>query len=295
MNITVVVSIFKIYPLNYRFFVYNSMGSIDESALQNLNLVVNLTKHIHVKSSSHHDDVDSDEYSNYFPSFMWVVRDFTLQLLSEDDEEMSPNQYLEKALEEQKGFSDKIEEKNRIRRLLKSFFKERQCFTMIRPVTDEESLQNLEKMEEDKFRADFLDQVTQLRRKVTHCIKPKVLNGKLLSPEMFVTLAINYVESINHGAVPNIENAWTYICQNESKKSMEKALCHFDEFYNESIIHRGPFEERVLRDMYREIKDECKEIFVKSSVGGIIEEHFRELKGLLDTKFTKILDENERE
>ena len=31
-------------------FVYNSMGNIDEQALESLSLVVNLTKHIHVKS-----------------------------------------------------------------------------------------------------------------------------------------------------------------------------------------------------------------------------------------------------
>jgi len=102
------------------------MGSIDESALQNLNLVVNLTKHIHIKSNKNHDDVDSEEYSEYFPSFMWIVRDFTLQLVDSEDENINSNQYLEKALEEQKGFSDQIEDKNRIRRLLKSYFKERQ-------------------------------------------------------------------------------------------------------------------------------------------------------------------------
>lgn len=113
-------------PAIFRFFLYNSMGSIDESALQNLNLVINLTKHIHIKSNVNQEEIDSDEYSEYFPSFMWVVRDFTLQLLNEELEEINSNQYLEKALEEQSGFSDKIEEKNRIRRLLKSFFKERQ-------------------------------------------------------------------------------------------------------------------------------------------------------------------------
>jgi len=102
------------------------MGSIDESALQNLNLVVNLTKHIHIKSNKNQDDVDSEEYSEYFPSFMWIVRDFTLQLVDSEDENINSNQYLEKALEEQKGFSDQIEDKNRIRRLLKSYFKERQ-------------------------------------------------------------------------------------------------------------------------------------------------------------------------
>ena len=39
---------------------------------------------------------------------------------------------------------------------------------MIRPVTNEESLQNLEKMDERDFRPEFLNQVTQLRKKVTH-------------------------------------------------------------------------------------------------------------------------------
>ena len=60
--------------------MYNSVGSIDESALQNLSLVVNLTKHIQIKTRGG-EDVDTEEYANYFPSFMWVVRDFTLQLV----------------------------------------------------------------------------------------------------------------------------------------------------------------------------------------------------------------------
>jgi len=42
-------------------------------------LVINLTKHIQIKSSGlNQDDVDPEEYAKYFPSFMWVVRDFTL-------------------------------------------------------------------------------------------------------------------------------------------------------------------------------------------------------------------------
>jgi hypothetical protein len=31
-------------------FIYNSIGSIDENAIQNLSLIVNLTKNIHIKS-----------------------------------------------------------------------------------------------------------------------------------------------------------------------------------------------------------------------------------------------------
>lgn len=54
------------------------MGSIDESALSNLSLVINLTKHIHIKSKGGNEDIDTEEYGTYFPSFMWVVRDFAL-------------------------------------------------------------------------------------------------------------------------------------------------------------------------------------------------------------------------
>jgi len=90
---------------------------------------------------------------------MWVVRDFTLQLVDQEGESISSKEYLEKALDNQKGFSDNVEQKNRIRRLLKQFFKERDCCTMIRPLTNEDNLQNLANMELDELRADFVEQV----------------------------------------------------------------------------------------------------------------------------------------
>jgi len=40
--------------------------------------VINLTKHIQIKAAGIQDDIDPEEYAKYFPSFMWVVRDFTL-------------------------------------------------------------------------------------------------------------------------------------------------------------------------------------------------------------------------
>jgi hypothetical protein len=40
----------------------------------------------------------------------------------------------------QKGSSDQIEQKNRIRRLIKQVFTDRDCFTMVRPVEQEKQL-----------------------------------------------------------------------------------------------------------------------------------------------------------
>jgi len=153
------VWIFSLAILLSSFFVYNSVGSIDENALQNLSLVINLTKHIHIKSGAASEDVDPEEYSDYFPSFMWVVRDFSLQLVDPDGEPITSKEYLEKALNIQKGFSEAVEHKNWVRWLLKSFFKERDCCTMIRPLTDEDGLQALEKMDLNELRPEFVEQV----------------------------------------------------------------------------------------------------------------------------------------
>lgn len=62
------------------YFIYNSMGTIDENALQNLSLIVNLSKQLQIKNSKA-EEADPDEVAKYFPSFLWVVRDFSLRLL----------------------------------------------------------------------------------------------------------------------------------------------------------------------------------------------------------------------
>ena len=86
---------------------------------------------------------------------------------------------------------------------------------MVRPLTKEDDLQTLEQRDLNDLRAEFVEQVLQLRRKVLNRIKPKKLNGKSLDGGMLAWLMENYVTSINQGAVPNIENAWSYLCKNE--------------------------------------------------------------------------------
>lgn len=124
--------------------------------MQNLSLIVNLSKSIQVRNSrvssaglsdpgsgGEELEDDPDELAKFFPSFIWVVRDFTLRLLDSDGNKINSKEYLEQSLRELKGNSDAIESKNRIRRMIVSFFRDRDCFTMVRPTEDERSLQKL--------------------------------------------------------------------------------------------------------------------------------------------------------
>jgi len=65
------------------------MNAIDENALEALSLVVNLSKHIHVTSKPSNMEEDQALFSRYFPYFMWVIRDFALQLVDDDENEIN--------------------------------------------------------------------------------------------------------------------------------------------------------------------------------------------------------------
>ena len=278
------------------YFIYNSMGSIDENALQSLSLVVNLTKHIQIKASGMSQDVDPEEYSRYFPSFMWVVRDFALQLVDQDGESITPKEYLDKALQEQKGFSESVEQKNRIRKLLKCFFKDRDCCCVVRPLTNEEDLQNLENKDFNSLRSEFKTQINQLRSKVMKRVKSKtIMDGRKLNGEMFVGLVYNYVDAINKGAVPNIESAWNYISKNECQKAMEGAYENFNEDLGESFDINSPMYEDELFDLYKQAKESAIKSFDQNSVGDVSVEFKEDLKNKFKDRFIQLKAENQKE
>jgi hypothetical protein len=149
--------IFALALLLSSYFVYNSVGTIDGNAVSKLSLVVNLTKHIHVRSQSTRED-SGTEYNQFFPHFLWVVRDFTVKL-ERDGRKISSREYLEDALKPEEGMSETAEQKNAVRMLLRNFFPERDCVTMVRPVSDEAKLMNLPAVPNEQLRPEFRAQV----------------------------------------------------------------------------------------------------------------------------------------
>ncbi len=104
------MKIFLLALLLSSFFIYNSVGNIDEIAIQNLSLIINLGKHLQKSNDKEYDDLVS-----VFPNFLWVVRDFALKLVDIYGNPMTSKEYLENALKSQKGMSETVENKNRIR------------------------------------------------------------------------------------------------------------------------------------------------------------------------------------
>ena len=91
---------------------------------------------------------------------------------------------------------------------------------MIRPVVEEEQLQNLDNMELGDFRPEFIEQMMSLRHKILHKMQVKRIHGRPMDGSTWVELIKSYVSTINDGGVPNIENSWTMICREKSKHRM---------------------------------------------------------------------------
>ncbi len=121
------VQIFSLAVLLSSLFVLNTQGTINESALEQLELVVQCTKTIRVKEGSGGDgklpsspaqqksksgvsaaaaaasasgggSTEDSELAEHFPHFLWVLRDFALTLQDANGQPISSRQYLEDAL-----------------------------------------------------------------------------------------------------------------------------------------------------------------------------------------------------
>ncbi len=216
--------IFALALLIGSYFIYNSRGVIDGNAIENLSLVVNLTKHIHVGQALAGDEDSGADFGSHFPAFMWVVRDFTLQLKSATGRPIPPKTYLEKALKPENESDEDSVKKNQVRAMLSAFFPDRDCVPLVRPVSDEAALKTLSSCAWDGLRDEFRSGVTTLRKKLYGKVRPKEMYGKLVTGPMLVNLARSYVDAINAGGVPTISSAWDRVVEAQCSDAADAAF-----------------------------------------------------------------------
>ncbi|XP_045403534.1 guanylate-binding protein 1 isoform X2 [Lemur catta] len=89
-------------------FVYNSIGTINQQAMDQLHYVTELTDQIRAKSSSDENEIeDSAEFVSFFPDFVWTLRDFSLDLEA-DGKTISADEYLENSLQLKQGLESLV-------------------------------------------------------------------------------------------------------------------------------------------------------------------------------------------
>uniref|UniRef100_A0A8D0HMM2 GB1/RHD3-type G domain-containing protein n=1 Tax=Sphenodon punctatus TaxID=8508 RepID=A0A8D0HMM2_SPHPU len=158
--------------------VYNSMGTIDQQAMDKLHYVTELTELIKVKASpgsSSEEIEDSADFVRFFPSFVWAVRDFTLQLML-NGRPISEDEYLENSLKLKTGSSRTTQMFNLPRECIRLFFPARKCFVFERPANGSD-LHRLEDLHEGQLLPEFRQQADRFCQHIWDTSKPKTIPG----------------------------------------------------------------------------------------------------------------------
>ena len=176
-------------------FIFNATGSLDETSLGDLATLTTVAQGI---------TAVTDKWQP--PELIWVLRDFALQLQGDDGHDISPAEYLERALSEDRYG------KSGVRAALKGFFQKRTLFPMVRPCIDEENLQKLNGLASTAFRPEFQRQLEGFRSLVrAAAVSPKELGGIALNGLALSKLVQAAVASVNAGHAPSIQTAFDFL------------------------------------------------------------------------------------
>ncbi|KAF3819652.1 hypothetical protein GH733_015161, partial [Mirounga leonina] len=209
--------IFALTVLLSSTFIYNSLGTINHQALEQLQYpsrdqatiyVTELTKLIRAKSSPEEDGTeDSTEFVSFFPDFIWAVRDLTLELKLNGH-----------------------------------------------PITEDEYLENALKLT--------------------------------------AGLWWSYMDTINTGSVPCLENAVTTLAELENSVAVQKAADHYSEQMAQRV--KLPTDKlQELLDVHADCEREATAVFMEHSFKDDQREFQKKLVELIKDKKEHFLQQNE--
>ncbi|KAK2107060.1 Guanylate-binding protein 6 [Saguinus oedipus] len=285
--------IFALAVLLCSCFVYNSMSTINHQALEQLHYVTELTELIKAKSTPRPDGVeDSTEFVSFFPDFIWTVRDFTLELKL-NGHPITEDEYLENALKLTQGKNPKIQTSNLPRECIRHFFPKRKCFVFDRPTNDKDLLANIEKVSEKQLDPKFQEQTNTFSSYIfTHARTKTLREGIMVTGNRLGTLAVTYVEAINSGAVPCLENAVITLAQRENSAAMQRAA----DYYSQQMAQRVKFPTDSLQellDVHMACEREAIAIFMEHSFKDENQEFQKKLVEITMNKKGDFLLQNE--
>nr|8Q4L_A Chain A, Guanylate-binding protein 1 [Homo sapiens] len=286
--------IFALAVLLSSTFVYNSIGTINQQAMDQLYYVTELTHRIRSKSSPDENEnevEDSADFVSFFPDFVWTLRDFSLDLEA-DGQPLTPDEYLTYSLKLKKGTSQKDETFNLPRLCIRKFFPKKKCFVFDRPV-HRRKLAQLEKLQDEELDPEFVQQVADFCSYIFSNSKTKTLSGGIqVNGPRLESLVLTYVNAISSGDLPCMENAVLALAQIENSAAVQKAIAHYEQQMGQKV--QLPTETlQELLDLHRDSEREAIEVFIRSSFKDVDHLFQKELAAQLEKKRDDFCKQNQ--
>ena len=93
-----------------------------------------------------------------------------------------------------------------------------------------------------------------------------------MTGEMLLELALAYTGAINEGSVPNIQNAWSYVCQNECNRAIRESIQIYASEMEPIIIQaQESLDQNILKKAHSLIREKCVNLFKSKALGDMTE------------------------
>ncbi|XP_062387476.1 guanylate-binding protein 1-like [Sardina pilchardus] len=278
--------------------VYNSRGTIDNQAIEKLHYVTELTSKIQVNCAGATNDEDPEdcEFVRFFPDFVWAVRDFTLEM-KRGDQDMSEDQYLEFALELKKGRNRKVSDYNLSRDCIRNFFPTRKCFAFPFPMAAN-NMKHLNSMSEADLNPDFLKVTDRFCSSVFEEGRVKTTKGGHgVTGSRFSHLVKIYVDTINSGSIPCLENAVVVMVKIENESAVNEGFELYEQGM-ENCSKNFPIDVGTLSAEHQRLEAMAMQVFLKRSFKDTEEKYMTMLQErvakLCDQLINKNMDASEK-
>lgn len=232
------VRVFTLALLLSSAFLYNSVGAIDETAMQTLSLMTRVTENVKVQSNT--EDADVNNLAQHMPAFFWILRDFSLRLVDKEGKSITVDQYLENALQT----SDP--QKDQVRGAIRGAFQRRKLVTLPRPTNDDGNMTHLESRLMS-VTPKFTKEVAALRKMLFQAVKPFTAQGKIASGRMYGALCTHLASVVQSDAVPVMRDSWTLMAAVQARDLKDNCMADFENALTKQPRQRLDLVERSLQ------------------------------------------------
>ncbi|KAG1662048.1 Guanylate-binding protein 1 [Nymphon striatum] len=289
------VHIFTLCILLSSQLIYNSKSTIDHDAIEKLQFMVEMSRHIKIKSSptiEGDDNENDDDYKLAFPNFMWIVRDLCLKMAVQN-KSITADEYLETRLQPAPTAAAKGTKINNIKRNILKYFKVRKCFVLPIPANNSKYLKKLEDSPDEILSKEFLEGCQDIFEYI--CTKSPNMTagfGVFINGNMYVELAKLYTSAINEGVVPCIDNAVDSMAKITNLKALKNSLTHYDE--KMAAYLDVPIKNEELTKLHEKFSIEANEILLSQTLFDKITDYQLQFEQSLLEKFGAIIIKNQK-
>ena len=217
---------------------------------------------------------------------------------------MSENEYMESKISNSKF------KNQRTREIIKQTFKQRECFTLVRPVQDDKLLKLLgvsDLEETGQLRREFMQGLHVIKQFIFDQtpIKTNRSNGSAMKPSILAALIQSYVAEINRsrqegGAIPSLSSAWETIVQEQQRTCYKKCNEHVNKELDALVLPQVSVMLLLNFDLIRRkvegIVDRVRGLLEPSDKQGhqLLDRKQDELSKQMEAQFKKVLGRNEQ-